>query len=104
VHALDPTLPRLRLVVRTRRAHELLNAVLQETGACAGSEALTELRRDASRRLGSQRDSDAHVAEQQLDLASRIWNASAGCRASTSEATAIDRVLQRVRAAGDSKR
>ena len=101
VLALDPTLPRLKLVARTRRAQDLLEAVLQLTGACETDAALSALRTDATQRIQVRSHSDAHLAELQIDLASRIWHASAGCRASTGEARAVDRILQHVHAAED---
>ena len=104
VLALDPMLPRLRLVARTRRARDLLHAVMQLTRACDTDDVLSALRADATHRFWVQSQSDAHLAELQIDLASRIWHASAGCRASTGEAQAIEQVLQHVHAAEDASR
>jgi tetratricopeptide (TPR) repeat protein len=103
VLALDPTMPRLRIVARTRRAHDLLAAVLQQTSGCAAGDPLPALRTEAGRRVNRPPRADAHIAEQQLDLASRIWQASSECHASTGEAAAIDQVLQRVRATEDAR-
>jgi hypothetical protein len=98
--ALDPTLPRLRMVARARRAHDLLDAVLQQTRDCADAAELSGLRAEAKRRLADRRH-DAHLAEQQLDLASRMWQLSDACHPASGEAQAIDHVLRHVRAAED---
>jgi tetratricopeptide (TPR) repeat protein len=103
VLALDPTMPRLRIVARTRRAHDLLTAVLQQTSGCEAGDPLPALRTEAGRRVNRAPGADARIAEQQLGLASRIWQASSECHASTGEAAAIDQVLQRVRGAEDAR-
>jgi tetratricopeptide (TPR) repeat protein len=98
VLALDPTLPRLGLVARTRRARALLDSVLHLTRSCETVDVLSALRAEATHRSQARSPSDAHLAEVQIDLASRIWEASTGCRASTGEAQAIEQVLQHVHA------
>lgn len=102
VLALDPTLPGLRLVTRTRRARGLLSAVLEQTRACREHPdtppGLASARDEAARRLRRPARGDAEVAEEELALASQIWSASAACHGSDAEARAIAQVLQRVEA------
>jgi len=102
VLTLDPTLPGLRLVTRTRRARVVLSAVMEQTRACrehAGAPpGLADTRDEAARRLRRPARADAEAAEEELALASRIWSASAACHGSDAEALAIAQVLQRVEA------
>lgn len=99
--ALDPTLPRLGLVARTRRAFLLLSAVLHQTERCAVGSANTELRaatqagRAHARRT---RRADAEAAEESLALAGRIWALAPGCHDDSPEARALAQVLERTRA------
>jgi tetratricopeptide (TPR) repeat protein len=96
---LDPTLPRLGIVARTRRARLLLNAVLARTEACRGQSAeLTALRREAVKvgRPGN----DAARAERELVLASQIWRAAPACHGQDTESRAIGEVLAHLEDAG----
>jgi tetratricopeptide (TPR) repeat protein len=96
VLALDPTLPRLSLVARTRRARLLLEAVMQETNACPSNSLLADLRRDAGARVRRRIGADAERAEEELALAGRIWAAAGECARTTPEARAISQILERV--------
>lgn len=93
VLSLDPTLPQLGIVARTRRAQLLLSAVLRQTAACAAD--APALRRAAQQAL-PRRTTDARHAERQLELAARLWTASSACRGESVEARAIGQVLDRV--------
>jgi tetratricopeptide (TPR) repeat protein len=101
VLALDPTLPRLRLATRTRRARLLLAAVLEQTRACrdAPPPEIAEARADAGRRIRRRAPRTAEAADEEIALAARLWTAAPQCRASTPEAQAIAQVLQRVESA-----
>lgn len=105
VLALDPTLPRLRLVERTRRARRVLAAVVDQTAECADDadeqSALASLRAEAQRRLRRRAVADAEVAEEDLRVASRLWAAAPGCHDETSNARAIAQVLQRVESSAE---
>lgn len=99
VLVLDPTLPRLGIVARTRRARVLLNAVLTRTEGCREhSPELDSVRGEALKR---QRPlADAERAERELVLASQIWHAAPACHGEDAESRAIADVLDRVRQAG----
>ena len=98
---LDPTLPRLGIVARTRRARLLLNAVLARTEAChEQSPELNGLRREASKR--GRPATDAERAERELLLASQIWLA-APCHGEDIESRAIVEVLDHLREAGSQR-
>jgi len=94
--ALDPTLPGLTLVSRTRRARMLLTTVADQTRNCADS-GLTdeELHSALTRRLRAP-GRTAEGAEEDLGLAARIWTASPGCHGRGVESQALTHVLDRV--------
>jgi tetratricopeptide (TPR) repeat protein len=97
VLALDPTLPRLGLVARTRRARMLLAQVLDVTTACPeGAGGLQDLRKAAAVRIRRRARADAEAAEEDLTLAKEIWTAAAACHATTPDARAVSQVLQRL--------
>jgi tetratricopeptide (TPR) repeat protein len=101
VLALDPTLPRLSLVERTRRSRAVLEAVVLEIAAC---ETLPlpireELQSRAQPALRAVRDAEA--AEEALRLAGEFWSTARACHDATPEAAAIGRVLQTVAQAQD---
>jgi tetratricopeptide (TPR) repeat protein len=98
VLALDPTLPRLRLVTRTRRARQVLGAVLEQTRGCLAevSGQPGELAAEAAERLRRRAQADAEAAEDDLELAARMWAASPGCQGNSPEAVALAQVLERV--------
>lgn len=98
VLALDPTLPRLRLVTRTRRSRQVLAAVFNHTRACLdqGPPDILSARGEAARRLRRRIGADAEAAEQELALAARLWSDSPACHGSSPEARALAQVLQRV--------
>lgn len=99
--ALDPTLPRLGLVTRTRRARLLLAQVVEGTQACDGDPAVKALRDSARQRLRVRARADAEAAEEDLKLAAGLWAAAPACQASSVDARAIGQVLQRVTAAAE---
>ena len=99
--ALDPTLPRLGLVTRTRRARLLLGQVIEGTEACAGDPEVKALRDVARQRMRTRARADAEAAEEDLAFAARIWAAAPACHASSLDARAIGQVLQRVTAAAE---
>jgi tetratricopeptide (TPR) repeat protein len=103
VLALDPTLPRLRLVTRTRRARLVLAAVVEHTRACSPDVPATgdDARRRAATRLRRPARADAEAAEQDLALAARLWTAAPACHDSGPEGRAIAQVLQRIEAASE---
>jgi tetratricopeptide (TPR) repeat protein len=96
VLALDPTLPRLRLVERTRRARAVLDVVVTEIGACDVLSAThrEDLRARAEPFLRAVRDAEA--AEDALRVAAELWQEVPPCHDATPEARAIGRVLQTV--------
>jgi tetratricopeptide (TPR) repeat protein len=98
VLALDPTLPRLRLVTRTRRARLLLAAVLQQTRGCEDDSQpdVARARDDAERRVRRRAPTTADAADQEIALAARLWAANPACHASTPQARALAQVLQRI--------
>lgn len=100
VLALDPTLPGLRLVTRTRRARLVLAAVLQQIRPCLAAgeppAEIAEARTDAERRLRLPARADAEAAEEELALAARLWNAYPDCHRDGADARAIAQVLQQV--------
>jgi tetratricopeptide (TPR) repeat protein len=98
VLALDPTLPRLRLVTRTRRARLLLAAALEQTRACEDDSQpdVALAREDAERRVRRRAPTTADAADQEIALAERIWTAASACHGSTPEALALAQVLQRI--------
>ena len=99
---LDPTLARLGIVARTRRARLLLDAVLAQTARCADGPELTSLRREVMKvRKGA---ADAEGAERELALAARIWSASPACHSDAAESRAIAEVLQHLNDAGGAQR
>jgi tetratricopeptide (TPR) repeat protein len=94
---LDPTLPRLGIVARTRRARLLLQAVLARTESCGGNSAqMRTLRQGAAR--GIRRSADAERAERELARAGEIWRAATTCHGEDVESRAITEVLERVAA------
>lgn len=103
VLALDPTLPRLRLVTRTHRARLLLASVLEQTRACDGDAQpeVAQGREDAERRLRRRAPRTADAADQEIALAARLWAAASACRASTPEARALAQVLNRIEPAAE---
>jgi tetratricopeptide (TPR) repeat protein len=103
VLALDPTLPRLRLVTRTRRARLLLAAVVEQTRACFDSPEGETARdwKDATTRLRGRAPATAEAADQEMALAARLWAAVPACHASSPEARAIQQVLQRIEPAAE---
>ena len=101
VLALDPTLPRLRLVTRTRRARLVLAAVVDEARRCRDSHPSGDAPdwQDATSRLRRPAPRSAEAAEAEMALAARLWAAAPACHASSPEARAIAQVLQRIDAA-----
>jgi tetratricopeptide (TPR) repeat protein len=99
--ALDPTLPRLGLVTRTRRARLLLGQVVEGTQACDDDPPVKALRDVARQRTRARVRGDAEAAEEDLALAARIWAAAPACHASSLDAHAIGQVLQRITAASE---
>lgn len=99
--ALDPTLPRLGLVTRTRRARLLLVQVVEGTAKCDEDPAVKALRDSARQRLRTQARADAEAAEEDLALAAKIWAAASACQSSSLDARAIGQVLQRVTASAE---
>ncbi len=98
VLALDPTLPRLGLVTRIRRARGVLAAAVAHSRGCiedTAPDAVT-LRTEAEAHLRRRAATDAEAAERELALAARLWNASADCRAKTPEALAVTEILGRI--------
>jgi tetratricopeptide (TPR) repeat protein len=97
VRSLDPTLPRLRLVTRTRRARLVLAAVYAHTRGCleasAGAQPLLD---DTARRLRLRARTDAEAAETDLALAVRLWTSAPDCHGDTPEGRALTQVLDRV--------
>jgi tetratricopeptide (TPR) repeat protein len=103
VLALDPTLPRLRLVTRTRRARLVLAAVVEQVRPCQeprGAESAPDWQ-DATSRLQRRAPTTAEAAEQEMALAARLWAAAPACHSSSPEARAIAQVLQRIDAAAE---
>lgn len=98
VLALDPTLPRLGLVTRIRRARGVLVAAVAHSRGCTDDEApgAVALRKEAETRLRRRAATDAEAAEGELALAARLWSAAETCRASTPEARALTEILARV--------
>jgi tetratricopeptide (TPR) repeat protein len=97
VIAIDPTLPGLTLVTRTRRARALLRAVAEQTGNCPSTSAdESELRATVDRRLRRSARSNAEAAEEDLGLAARLWAASPSCHGAGVESQALAQVLDRV--------
>lgn len=103
VLALDPNLPRLRLVTRARRARLLLAAVLEQTRACKDDPqpGIARARDDAERRVRRRAPATAAAADQEMALAARLWAAASSCHASTPEARALAQVLQRIEPAAE---
>jgi tetratricopeptide (TPR) repeat protein len=103
VLALDPTLPRLRLVTRTRRARLLLAAVVEQTRVCHDSPEGESARdwKDAASRARGPAPATAEAADQEIALAARLWAAVPACHASSPEARAIQQVLQQIEAAAE---
>jgi tetratricopeptide (TPR) repeat protein len=102
VLALDPTLPRLRLVTRTRRARLVLEAALEQTRACEPDGPPSEARRLAIVRLRRPARADAEAAEQDLTLAQQLWAAAPACHDSGPDARALGQILQRIDATRES--
>jgi hypothetical protein len=97
VLAIDPTLPNLTLVARTRRARTLLRAVVDQSSRCAPVDtADADLRSAATRRLRARARTDAEAAEEELSLAVRLWAASPACHGPDVESQALAQVLYRV--------
>jgi len=95
VLALDPALPRLGMVARTRRARLLLSAVVARTSKCAPAlPEVTRLRHEASR--GGRGAADAARAERELTLAAGLWSAAAACHGEDVESRAIAEILERL--------
>jgi Flp pilus assembly protein TadD len=103
VLALDPTLPRLRLVTRARRARLLLAAVLEQTRACQDESQpeVAPARDSAERRVRRRAPTTADAADQEIALAARLWSAASACHGSTAEARALAQVLQRIEPAAE---
>jgi tetratricopeptide (TPR) repeat protein len=97
---IDPTLPGLGLVTRTRRARLVLSAVARETIPCDIEPAVAVLRTEASTALKRRASADAERAEEELALAARLWAAAPGCHRATPDARALTQVLNRVHASG----
>jgi hypothetical protein len=95
VLALDPTLPRLRLVTRTRRARQVLAAVLALARPCveAAPSASPDLVTDTTRRLRRPMRANAETAEEDLALAVRLWTLAEPCRVDTPETRALEQVF-----------
>jgi Flp pilus assembly protein TadD len=94
VLALHPALPNLRLTTRTRRARDLLAAVVAETESCAaGDGAAGGLRRAAQTRLSRRDLLTAEAAEENLSTATELWTAATSCRSRDGDAEAIARVI-----------
>jgi tetratricopeptide (TPR) repeat protein len=93
---IDPTLPGLGLVSRTRRARLVLSAVVRETEGCADSPAVVPLRTEAAQQLRRRASADAERAEAELAQAARLWSAAPGCHDDTPNARALTQVLTRV--------
>jgi tetratricopeptide (TPR) repeat protein len=104
VVALDPTLPRLRLVTRSRRARLLLAAVLEGTRACDENPPpeVAEARSEAAKRMRRRTPRTAEAADEEIALAARLWTAASECHSSTPEARAVAQVLQRIEASAES--
>ncbi len=101
VLALDPTLPRLRLVTRMQRARLVLAAVVEQTRAChdsAQGEAATAWD-DATARLRRPAPGNAEAADQDMALAARLWDAAAACHSASPDARAVAQVIQRIEGA-----
>lgn len=96
VLALDPSLPGLGLVARTRRARLLLSGVLEQTACHAETEEWTALTKGARASLRRSARRDAEAAEQHLDFAARIWNLASACDPTSAEAQALAQVIQRM--------
>jgi hypothetical protein len=92
---LDPTQPGLRLVPRTRRSRLVLTAVLDEIHSCAAAPGVAPVVEEARRHLRRPTRASAEAAEQDLELAARVWEA-APCHGSGPEARALAYVLDRV--------
>jgi tetratricopeptide (TPR) repeat protein len=93
---IDPTLPGLGLVSRTRRARLVMSAVVRETAPCESDPAVAPLRADASRQLNRRATADAERADQELSAAAALWAAAPGCHRDTPDARALTQVLNRV--------
>lgn len=92
VLALDPELPRLGILARTRRARLLLDAVLAGTAACATpSPELIAHRAEATR--DRKHAGDAARAERELVLAEELWQMSPACHQDDVESRAIEQIL-----------
>ena len=97
--ALDPTLPGLRLVTRTRRARLVLQAAVAAARACLAVTPSAEVAAavdHADRRLRQRVATTAESAEQDLATASALWKQFEPCHATTVEGQALTRVLERV--------
>ena len=101
VLALDPTLPRLGLVERTRRARRILAAAVEHIASCAAIEEaqVAPLRQRALERAARPAAADAQVAEDDLQLAADLWAAAPACHDATPAARALTQVLRAVAAA-----
>jgi tetratricopeptide (TPR) repeat protein len=98
---LDPTLPRLGLVERTRRGHRILAAVVAHVAGCAAADETTvaPLRARALERAATRPAADAQMAEDDLQLAEQLWAAAPVCHDETPAAQALTQVLRAVTAA-----
>jgi tetratricopeptide (TPR) repeat protein len=95
--AIDPTLPGLTLVTRTRRARTLLTAVSDQTRQCSAPDTADAVLRVAmAQRLRARARTDAAAAEEELALAARVWIASPRCHGAGVEAHVLAQVLDRV--------
>ena len=102
VLAMDPTLPRLRLVARTARARLVLDAVIAQTNGCPNESAeLALMRREAAGRVRRPIGSDAERAEAELALAERIWTTASACSRASADARALTQILERVAASSE---
>lgn len=97
--ALDPMLPGLRLRERTRRTHLLLAAVVAQTSMCKVEGRPFDLVQLAESQLAAA-VSAADAAEDQLQIAERLWRAAAGCRATSGDSRSIARVLAAIDSEG----
>jgi tetratricopeptide (TPR) repeat protein len=102
VLTLDPTLPELRLVARTRRARQLLAAVAAFVRACPAAAAPQhdDMMLEVDKRLATRAPVDAQAAEDELALAVQVWNTLPECRGTAPEARALAQVVRNVAAVG----
>jgi tetratricopeptide (TPR) repeat protein len=96
VLALDPSLPRLGILARTRRARLLLGAVLTRTAGCGPkTPQVDRIRQEANR--NARRTADAARAERELALAGELWGMSPACHGDDVESRALAEILERLK-------